>query len=63
MVRARKVKTGIGLYQQDWDRARRNLKPDERLIEYIEEALLVLGEIREGKRRLPPSMTSLTDLA
>jgi hypothetical protein len=59
MVRARKKSQGISLYPQDWDRARRNLKEDERLIEYIQEALLIQAEIREGKRKIPPSMVSL----
>lgn len=62
MARARKKIQGIGLYPQDWERVKRNLEPDEHLIELIEKALLMECEVREGKRRRPPSMASLSDL-
>lgn len=59
MARARKINRGIGLYPQDWERAKRNLEPDEHLIELIEKALILECEIREGKRRRPMAMTLL----
>lgn len=62
MVRPRKKIQGIGLYPQDWARVKKNLKPDEHMIEFIQNAILAENEIREGKRKMPQAMTSLTDL-
>ena len=62
MVRPRKKIQGIGLYPQDWARVKKNLRPDEHMIEFFQEAILNLNEIREGKRPAPRSLTSLTEL-
>jgi len=49
----------VGLYQEDWTRIDRNREPRETQIGFIEDALQLLFDVREGKARVS-RMTSLT---
>lgn len=43
---------GIGLYQEDWTRIRRNLQHRETKIDFIEEAIQLLFDVREGRAKV-----------
>ena len=54
-----KVYNGIGLYRQDWQRIDRNRLERESWIRFIEEALQLMFDVREGRAKVS-RLSSLT---